>query len=56
MEPWSRSSVTLEVMEELISRGLLLVRTMVEVWWLLDVHDSPAPPAGYVVLFTVGIN
>jgi hypothetical protein len=40
-------------MEELLSRGLLLARTMVEVWWLPDVHDSPAPPAGYVVSFTV---
>jgi hypothetical protein len=52
-EPWSRSSVTLKVMEELICHGLLPARTKVEVWRLPDGHDSPAPPAGYVVSVTV---
>ena len=51
MEPWCRSNITLQRLEDLIRRGLLCVRTTTEEWQLPSDEDALSPPNGYVVSF-----
>jgi hypothetical protein len=54
MEPWSRSSVTQERLEELIEEGLLRpVTSAIALEWITPEEgvDVPNPPAGYVLSF-----
>jgi hypothetical protein len=54
VEPWSRSSVTLERLKELVEEGLLrpITSTVVPEWITLEEGvDVPNAPAGYVLSF-----
>jgi len=51
MEPWCKSNITPQRLEDLICRGLLCPLTAVEEWRLPGDEDDPSPPEGYVVSF-----
>jgi len=51
MDPWCRSNITFQRMEDLVCRGLLCTWTSAEDWLLPGEEDLPLLPDGYVVLF-----
>ena len=53
MATWRRSTVAMDDLEALVSRGELPALTAAEEWRLPGDEEFPRPPEGYVVSFVV---
>ena len=51
MDPWCRSDITFQRMEDLVHHGLLRTWTSTEEWLLPGDEDLPSQPDSYVVSF-----